>query len=157
MTVASAGHPCWSRSSRTRSSNSSGRVDRKMAFSAAPNSRTVVSRSFVLPGRTAVTCTGIRTRAASGKNRANCSAQPTSCSVTRTSSLDRFTAPLDLLAYRLCSRRVDTQILLAKQKGPVGRMHVKHQKNRTTGGGEVSELVRLRDFPAVVRGSGVSA
>src|SRR5271154_1940438 len=78
MTVASAARPFRSRSSRTRSSNSNGKEERKMAKSGAANSSVAASRSLVRPPRRAVTCTGMRTAAACGKNRASCSAQPCS-------------------------------------------------------------------------------
>src|SRR3984885_15504864 len=95
MTVASAARPLRSRSSRTRSSNSNGNVERKIAKSGAANSSVAASRSLVRPPRRAVTCTGIRTAAACGKNRASCSAQPCSWSGAAISA-ELFTSPLNL-------------------------------------------------------------
>jgi hypothetical protein len=98
MTVASAAQPFRSRSMRTRSSNSSGKLERKIACSAPPNSTTVASRKRGLPARKAVICTGTRTGLARGKKRAKRSAQPCSFAV-RVSSLDRFTSPLNSPQY----------------------------------------------------------
>src|SRR5216684_1916766 len=81
-TVASAGRPSPSASMRTCSSNSSGKVERKIACSGLPNSTTAASRRLLLPPRRTVTCTGMRTRLACGKNRANCSAQANSVAVS---------------------------------------------------------------------------
>src|SRR5882762_2479393 len=93
-TVASAAAPAReSRCTRTWSSNSSGRVDRKIACCAPPNSKTVASRNLAPPPRSAVTCTGTRTAAEPGKKRASCRAQSTSCSTTAI-SVERFTQPL---------------------------------------------------------------
>src|SRR5580704_12875031 len=78
---------------RTRSSNSSGKLERKIACSEPPNSTTVASRNRVLPARSEVICTGTRTAVARGKKRANRSAQPYSFAVSVT-LLDRVTSPL---------------------------------------------------------------
>src|SRR5579862_3401991 len=83
---------------RTLSSNSSGRLERKIACSAPPNSTTVASRKRMLPARSAVICTGTRTGLARGKKRANCSAQPCSFAVS-VISLDRLTSPLNPPQY----------------------------------------------------------
>src|SRR5712664_1714565 len=74
-TAASVGRPPPVASIRRRSSNSSGKVERKIACSGPPNSTIAASRRLVLPPREAVTSTGIRTALACGKNRANRSAQ----------------------------------------------------------------------------------
>src|SRR5713226_4098822 len=74
-TAASVGRPPPVASIRTRSSNSNGKVERKIACSGPPNSTITASRRLVLPPREAVTSTGIRTALACGKNRANRSAQ----------------------------------------------------------------------------------
>jgi hypothetical protein len=110
MTVPSATRPFESRSSRTRSSNSRGKVDKKMAKSGAANSKNVASRSFKAPPRSAVTCMGTRTATACGKKRANFSAQPCAFSGSVT-PVDRFTSPLDLPAHKtLAAKRGNTQI-----------------------------------------------
>jgi hypothetical protein len=92
-TVASAGRPCSTASSRTRSSNSSGNVDRKIACSGPPNSKTVASRNRDPPPRSELTCTGMRTGRDCGKKRASCSAQSCSLAVT-VEPLKRLTSPL---------------------------------------------------------------
>src|SRR6266581_3783084 len=74
-TVASARKPWGLASSRTRSPNSSGSVERKMAWRPLLYSTMVASRRFVAPPRGDVTCTGTRTALACGKKRASCSAQ----------------------------------------------------------------------------------
>src|SRR5713226_8984872 len=103
-TAASVGRPPPVASIRTRSSNSNGKVERKIACSGPPNSTTAASRRLVLPPRNAVTCTGIRTRLACGKKRANCSAQ--SCSFAVSARPPDFpTSPLALPGQdRLVSR-----------------------------------------------------
>src|SRR5690242_12600216 len=94
MTVASAGRDFGLRSKRTRSSNSSGKVETKMAISAAANSTTVASRNLVCPPRSAVTCTGTRAAATRGKNLDNCSAQLRSTS-GNVKPMERFKWPLE--------------------------------------------------------------
>src|SRR5262249_37743465 len=74
-TVASTWLPPFRLSRRMWSPNSSGSVERNMAWFALLNSTTVASCRLVLPPRDEVTCTGIRTALACGKNCANCSAQ----------------------------------------------------------------------------------
>jgi hypothetical protein len=54
MTVASAVPPFRSRSIRTLSSNSKGKLDKKIACSGPPNSTTVASRNRVFPARSDV-------------------------------------------------------------------------------------------------------
>src|SRR5580693_8495522 len=83
---------------RTRSPNSHGKLERKIACSEPPNSTTVASRKRALPARSAVICTGTRTGVARGKNRANRSAQPSSFAVSVT-SLDSLTSPLNPPQY----------------------------------------------------------
>src|SRR6266850_5541364 len=92
-TVASTGRPCSTASSRTRSSNSSGNAERKMACSAPPNSTIVASRNCDPPPRREVTCTGTRTGRDCGKKRASCSAQSCSLAVS-VEALKRLTSPL---------------------------------------------------------------
>src|SRR5271154_6059113 len=70
------------RDKRTRSSNSIGRFDRKIAISPAPNSSTVDSCNFDCPDRRDDTRTGIRTTESVGKNLASCSAHPVSSAMT---------------------------------------------------------------------------
>jgi|SRR5579871_1665179 len=64
-----------SRSKRTRSSNSNGKVEAKIAQSGAANSTVTDSCSVALPERTALTRTRKLTGRAWGKNRANSSTQ----------------------------------------------------------------------------------
>ncbi len=99
MTVASAVQPFRSRSMRTRSSNSRGKLERKIACSEPPNSTTVASFNLVFPARSAVICTGTRTGLARGKKRANLSAHPCSFAMT-VASLIRLTSPLSRLRFQ---------------------------------------------------------
>ena len=71
-----------SRSSLTRSANSSGKFDRKIAHSAVPYSTTVRSCNLPGAGLSGVTRTAIRTAGSAGKNRASCSAHPRSSAMS---------------------------------------------------------------------------
>jgi hypothetical protein len=73
-------------------------VERKMAYSEAPNSTTVDSCSCDRPGRSDCTRTGMRTAGSVGKNRASCSAHPRSFA---SNAIFRFTpAPVGLFELR---------------------------------------------------------
>src|SRR5579883_2988797 len=77
MTVASAERPPPSREIRTRSANSSGSVQTKIAHSSEPYSTTTASCKFTgeFFGPKGATRTGILAAGSLGKNLANCSVQ----------------------------------------------------------------------------------
>src|SRR5712692_2742006 len=108
-TAASVPRPASVCSIRTRSSNSNGKVERKIACCEVPNSNTVASLMRRFPARSCVTWTGMRTAVTDGKKRANCSAQLNSPTVS-VSLPDLLTSPRVILAYRVCSlaQREDT-------------------------------------------------
>lgn len=160
ITVASAAPPFRSRSMRTRSSNSRGKLERNIACSDPPNSTTVASFSRALPARSAVTCTGTRTALARGKKRANCSAQPSSPVVSATSS-DRLTSPHSPSLPQAILRtkpplRCDTHASANRHNVPRLEMHAARQRNGKEGSSEIKERERLRIFPWVLSDSRVS-
>jgi len=155
--VASAGLPSPVASIRTRSSNSSGKVERKIACSGPPYSTIAASRKLVPPPRDAVTSTGMRTGLACGKKRASCSAQSCWFAVSL-SSPDFPTSPL---ALRVRIQRYSC----GKTHGSPARgadfrwteMHAGRQRTGNVPLLQVAEIVRFRVFSARLFGSTVSA
>ncbi len=155
MTVASAVQPFRSRSMRTLSSNSSGKLERKIACSNPPYSTTVASFNRAFPARRAVICTGTRTGLARGKKRANRSAQPCSFAVTVASS-GRLTSPLNSPYEDQRPLRSGTRTSANGHNVPAIEVHAARQRGGNVRGPEIKESERLRIFPSWPRGSRVS-
>jgi hypothetical protein len=151
--------PFLSRSMRTRSSNSRGKLERKIACFAPPNSTTVASRKRALPARSAVICTGTRTGVARGKNRANRSAQPCSFA-SSVNSLDGLTLPLTPLQYSGTKVVLNLPIGIRTSANghnvPAIEMHAARQRIGKGRGPDIEERERLKIFLQVVSGSLVS-
>jgi len=126
-----------------------------MAWCPLLNSTIVASRKFVFPPRGDVTCTGMRTALACGKNRASCSAQLLSLATSAGPPL-LPTSPHCFALESTCRNEPRDTSRSNKRRLPLTNVHATSQRIPKIIVGEGAETEGLRISQQSCDGSNVS-